>query len=35
MSKNDEELIEEFLIVKEFLDEVTKKLPIWLKTKED
>jgi len=35
MSKNDKELIEEFLIVKEFLDEVTKKLPIWLKTKED
>ncbi len=30
-NKNDEE----FLLVKEFLDEVTKKLPIWLKTKED
>ncbi len=34
MSKriNDEELIDEFSLVKEFLDEVTKKLPIWLKT---
>ncbi len=35
MSKNDEELIEEFLLVEEFLDEVTKKMPIWMKTKED
>ena len=34
MSKriNDEELIDEFLLVKRFLDEVTKKLPIWIKT---
>ena len=35
MSKSNNELIDEFLLVKEFLDEVTKKLPIWLKTKED
>ncbi len=34
MSKriSDDELIDEFLLVKQFLDEVTKKLPIWLKT---
>ena len=35
MSKKNDELIDEFLLIKEFLDEVTKKLPIWLKTKAD
>jgi len=34
MSKRiyDEEFIDEFVLVKRFLDEVTKKLPIWIKT---
>ena len=35
MSKSNEELIDEFLLIKEFLDEVTKRLPIWFKTKVD